>query len=59
VISLFVKGFSESEIGDRLFISQSTVHNHTTHIYTKLGFTGIANPDRLLVAHAIKNKLVN
>lgn len=59
VITLFVKGFSEEEIGERLFISRSTVHNHTTHIYTKLGLTGTTNPDRLLVAYACKNKLVN
>lgn len=58
VISLFVKGFSEEEIGERLFISKSTVHNHTTHIYTKLGITGTPNPDRLLVAYAYKNKLI-
>ena len=59
VISLFVKGFSEEEIGERLFISKSTVHNHTTHIYTKLNLTGRANPDRQLVAYAVKNKLAN
>ena len=59
VISLFVKGFSEEEIGERLFISKSTVHNHTTHIYTKLNLTGRHNPDRQLVAYAVKNKLIN
>jgi hypothetical protein len=59
VINLFVKGFSEEEIGERLFISKSTVHNHTNHIYTKLGFTGMANPDRLLAVYAVKNKIVN
>lgn len=59
VIALFVKGYSEEDIGERLFISKSTVHNHTSHIYTKLGLTGTANPDRQLVAYACKNKLVN
>ena len=58
VIALFVKGFTEEEIAERLFISKSTVHNHTTHIYTKLGLTGSTNPDRLLVSYAIRNKLV-
>jgi len=58
VVALFVKGFSEIEIAERLFISQSTVHNHTTHIYSKLGLTGTSNPDRVLVAYACKNKLV-
>ena len=57
VISLFIKGFPEDEIGERLFISKSTVHNHITHIYTKLNLTGTANPDRQLVAYAYKNKL--
>lgn len=58
VIALFVKGFSEEEIAERLFISKSTVHNHTTHIYSKLGLTGTTNPDRLLVAYALKYKIV-
>lgn len=59
VVTLFVKGYPEEEIAHRLFISKSTVHNHTTNIYSKLGLSGSTNPDRLLVAHAIKNKLVN
>lgn len=59
VISFFVKGYTEEESAERLFISKSTVHNHINNIYTKLGFTGTKNPDRLLVAHAIKHKLVN
>lgn len=59
VLALFVKGFSEEEIGERLFISRATVHNHTTHIYTKLNLTGKANPDRHLMAFAYRNKLVN
>lgn len=59
VLSHFVKGISEEEIAERLFISKSTVHNHTTHIYTKLGLTGSANPDRLLVSYAYKHKLLN
>jgi len=59
VVSLFVKGYPEEEIAHRLFISKSTVHNHTTNIYSKLGLSGSTNPDRLLVAHAIKNRLVN
>ena len=58
VVALFIKGFSEEEIGERLFISKSTVHNHTTNIYNKLGFAGSANPDRLLVAYATRNKIV-
>jgi len=59
VLALFARGFSEEEIGERLFISRATVHNHTTHIYTKLNFTGKTNPDRHLVAYACRNKLIN
>jgi DNA-binding CsgD family transcriptional regulator len=59
VIPLFVEGFLEEEIGERLFISKATVHNHITHIYQKLSFTGSNNPDRQLVAYAIKNKLTH
>lgn len=58
VVALFVKGFSEEEIADRLFISKATAHNHTTNIYAKLGYTGTGNPDRQLVAYAFKHKLV-
>jgi DNA-binding CsgD family transcriptional regulator len=59
VLGLMVKGFSEEEIAERLFISKSTVHNHTTHIYTKLGLTGVSNPDRVAAVYAVKNKLVD
>ncbi len=58
VVALFAKGYGEDEIGERLFISRSTVHNHITHIYQKLNFTGKANPDRLLVTYAVKNKII-
>ena len=56
VVGLFVKGFQEEEIGERLFISKATVHNHISHIYQKLNLTG-GNPDRQLVAYAIKQKI--
>lgn len=58
VINFFIKGFSEEQIGERLFISKSTVHNHITHIYTKLGLTGTPNPDRQLIVYVMQNKLV-
>ena len=57
VVALFVKGFAEEEIGERLFISPSTAHNHVTHIYQKLNLTG-GNPDRKLMAYAFKNNLM-
>jgi len=56
VVVLFAKGFAEEEIGERLFISRSTAHNHITHIYQKLNLTG-GNPDRQLMAYAFKNKI--
>lgn len=59
VIKLFASGFSEDELANRLFISKATVHNHITHIYAKLGYTGENNPDRHLVAYAFKNNLLN
>ncbi len=59
VVSFFAEGYPEEEIGERLFISKATVHNHITHIYQKLSFTGSSNPDRQLVAYAIKNKLTH
>jgi DNA-binding CsgD family transcriptional regulator len=54
VIALFAKGFHEDEIGERLFISKSTVHNHITNIYQKLNLTG-RNPDRQLIVYAFRN----
>jgi DNA-binding NarL/FixJ family response regulator len=35
IISLLIKGFSNKEIGERLFISIKTVKNHITNIYQK------------------------
>lgn len=58
VIALFVEGYHEEEIGERLFISKATVHNHITHIYQKLSLTGTNNPDRQLVVYAVKNKII-
>jgi hypothetical protein len=57
VIRLHVEGYTQAEIGDRLFISEHTVHNHINNIYRKLGFTGRSNPDKLLINYAYKNLL--
>lgn len=40
VIVLVVKGMSNTEISNRLFISIATVKKHLTNIYTKLGIEG-------------------
>ena len=37
IIELLIKGLSNSQIADTLFISQKTVKNHIYHIYQKLG----------------------
>lgn len=58
IVRLFSQGFSELSIASQLFISHSTVHNHITNIYHKLGFTGSQHPDRLLVSYAFNNKLI-
>lgn len=57
IIAQFAKGLSEESIADALFISKFTVHGHINNIYKKLQFTGAANPDRLLIAFAIKNNI--
>ena len=57
VVKLFAKGLSETNIGNHLFISSATVHNHITNIYRKLGLNGSQHPDRLLVTYALNNKL--
>lgn len=36
VIDLIAKGFTNNEIADRLYISQKTVRNHNTRIFSKL-----------------------
>jgi DNA-binding NarL/FixJ family response regulator len=37
VLRLIAAGHTNSEIGDQLFISPTTVARHITNIYTKLG----------------------
>ncbi len=54
VIDLFVKGMCKEEIGERLFISANTVHNHINNIYQKLDFVGKSHPDRLLMVYGLK-----
>lgn len=58
VVRLHVEGLTQDEIGERLFISGRTAHNHITNIYKKLGFTGKSNPDKLLINYAYKKNLL-
>ncbi|MFN6499028.1 MAG: response regulator [Nostoc sp. DedQUE01] len=37
VLTLIAAGFSNKEIGEKLFIGENTVKNHTRNIYSKLG----------------------
>lgn len=58
IVKLFAQGFDEEKMADQLFIARATVHNHITNIYRKLGLSGSAHPDRLLISYAFNNKLV-
>jgi DNA-binding NarL/FixJ family response regulator len=37
VIHYLIRGLSDNEIGEKLYISRQTVHTHTKNIYRKLG----------------------
>ena len=37
VIHYLIRGLSDDEIGEKLYISRQTVHTHTKNIYKKLG----------------------
>lgn len=55
VLSLLVKGHSNKEMADAMFISEKTVKNHLTSIFRKLGVK-----DRTQAAvYALKNNIVN
>lgn len=58
IVKLFARGSDEHSIAISLFIAPSTVHNHMTNIYHKLGFTGHAHPERLLLSYAYTNKII-
>ncbi|MEA2042255.1 MAG: response regulator [Bacteroidota bacterium] len=54
VLELICKGFTNAEIGEKLFISKRTVDNHRARILNKTEAGNTAT----LVAYAIKNNLV-
>jgi DNA-binding CsgD family transcriptional regulator len=58
VLRLFARGFCEKEISDALFISKSTVHNHISNMYKKIGLVGKTSPDRKLVCYAHEKKIL-
>jgi NarL family two-component system response regulator LiaR len=54
VLALLVKGMSNPEIAERLFISRATVKVHVSNILSKLGVASRAEA----ISFAIQNKLV-
>jgi two-component system response regulator NreC len=55
VLKLIAQGFSNKEIGEKLFISHRTVDTHRTNLMKKLDAHSIAG----LIKFAIKNGMVN
>ncbi|MCY1720211.1 LuxR C-terminal-related transcriptional regulator [Prolixibacteraceae bacterium Z1-6] len=58
VLKLFAQGFDENEIGETLFISKNTVHNHINNMYKKLGIAGKSVPALKLAAYAHRKKII-
>jgi DNA-binding NarL/FixJ family response regulator len=54
ILMLICQGYSNNEIGQKLFISPKTVDNHRTNLLTKTGTRNSAH----LVMYAIKNNLI-
>ena len=54
ILQLIAAGFSNKEIGDKLFISHRTVDTHRTNLMKKLDVNNIAG----LISYAIKNGIV-
>ncbi len=55
ILTLIVDGYSNKEIGKKLFISHRTVDTHRTNLMKKLGINNIAG----LISFAIKNGIVS
>jgi len=54
IIKLIAEGFSNKEIGSKLFISHRTVDTHRTNLMKKLDVSNIAG----LISYAIRNGIV-
>jgi two-component system response regulator NreC len=54
IIKLIAEGFSNKEIGEKLYISHRTVDTHRTNLMKKLNVSNVAG----LISFAIKNGLV-
>ncbi|MGE5553540.1 MAG: helix-turn-helix domain-containing protein [Betaproteobacteria bacterium] len=55
ILTLIAKGHSNREIARLLYVSESTVKNHISSVYKKVGVTGRSR----LVLLAIQNGLVS
>jgi DNA-binding NarL/FixJ family response regulator len=55
ILPLICEGFSNQQIGDRLFISKRTVDKHRANILDKTGCKNTAS----LVVYAVKNNLID
>lgn len=53
VLGLMIEGLNNREIGERLYISSSTVKNHVSSILSKLGTTSRTQAVALAVEHKI------
>jgi HD-GYP domain-containing protein (c-di-GMP phosphodiesterase class II)/DNA-binding CsgD family transcriptional regulator len=56
VLRLLVRGRTKREIAQELFISHSTVHTHTVHIYGKCGVTTRAGLAMFAMRHGLANR---
>jgi two-component system response regulator NreC len=54
IIKLIAEGFSNKEIGSKLYISHRTVDTHRTNLMKKLDVSNIAG----LISYAIRNGIV-
>jgi DNA-binding CsgD family transcriptional regulator len=61
VLQLVLRGRSNAQIGDLLFISDGTVRHHITSIYAKFGMTGApgCRPRGVLAVEALRRGLVS
>ena len=55
VLALMVRGLSNTEIADELFVSPSTIKSHVSHILAKLGVAGRTEA----VALAVREQLID
>lgn len=55
LLSLLVKGFSNAQIAGRLFLSEGTVRNYLSKIFTKLGVSDRTQAAVLALKHGLAN----